>query len=171
MTEESIGETSVKTQTEDALDATTFDVAAWVAGVKPVRRATTVYGRVDLLADMDLLHEQINAAKIEEDYARVTELRRKCEKVAETIQASAVDIVVEGWGADRLKQFHDQLKEVDVEREDAYLMQIAAQIVEPVGFTADLVRQLFEVSPQQGNQIFGIVSQANNAKVDVSVPS
>lgn len=170
-TEETMSTPVVKPVNEDApLDAATFDLAKWVEGVQPVRRATTIYGRGDLAADLDLIKEKMTDARASADTAMLDELHTQAALIVEELQASAVDIVVEGWSNDRLRAFHEAAKENGLTKEEAIAEQVAAQIVSPEGFTGDFYTRLLEVVPQQANKIFGIVMQANNAPVDVSLP-
>lgn len=171
--EMSIGESAakVKGSDSDTIDTQTFDIVAWVNGVQPVRRGTTVYARGDLLADLDILREQIGEEREAGRVQQVAALSAQADEIAETIRASAVDIVVEARSGEWLEQFWKTCKDAEMSQEDTYLAQVAAQIVAPEGFTGALLREFSEKSPHQAALIFGLVHEANNAKVDITVPS
>lgn len=49
------------TETEEAVDG--FDFGAWLSGAKKPERSVTVYGRADLVAELEELEEQLQAAR------------------------------------------------------------------------------------------------------------
>ena len=43
----------------DTHDAATFDVRAWIRGTAPVTRSCTVYGRADLMGEIEALKDEL----------------------------------------------------------------------------------------------------------------
>lgn len=152
-------------------DAEGFDLAAWVAGVAPVTHAVTLYARGDLLGDLDVLHARITNAKGANQTKVVRELTKQAQEIAAQIEASALDVVVQGWAQDRVSAFQEDLKARGVEGEDLSIEQAAAQVVSPEGFTADMYRRLLDVIRPQAMQIAAAAVAANRRVPVVTVPS
>jgi hypothetical protein len=149
-----------------------FDLAQWVEGVTPVTHAVALYARGDLLADLDLVTARIDQARREHrDNRTIAPLRERAKALADTIRASELDVVVQGWSQDRVEDFQRPLKEVGMSNEDVVIEQVCAQVVSPKGFTPDLYRQLDALIHPQVEQIAGAVFACNLRVPVVSVPS
>jgi hypothetical protein len=154
-----------------ALDPKTFDLAAWVDGITPVRHATRIYGRGDLVAKLDLVKDQIIAAKTGRDYETVKALRDQGGAILDALEESALDIVVEGWSPSRVEAFQKPLKAEGLSDEDILVRQTVAQVVEPAGFTSELFQSMLDALYPQAMQVVASVVAANNRAPVVSIPS
>jgi len=154
---------------EDALTVDTFDLEKWINGVTPVERACTIYGRADLLAQLDLMRDRIRAARRAGKDTK--SLEGQAQHLADEVEASALDVVVQGWSPERREEYHQALKDQGItDNLELGLHMVAAQIVKPEGFTVEMLRTLQDVSPTQAGLIASRVQEANTKPVEVSVP-
>ena len=147
-----------------------FDLAAWIAGVRPARRATTVYARPDLLADLDLLAERYAlTSPASPDRA---DLEQQMRDLREQVEASGLDIIVEAR-SEELRQTmaqaleKDGLKATDI---DYQLAMIASQIIQPAGLDSATLKTLYEISPVQVAKIAQAATAANTEAPRVELP-
>jgi hypothetical protein len=159
------------TDEQSASDPKTFDLAAWVEGITPVRHATRIYARGDLVAELDLVKDQIIAAKTGRDYETVKALRDQGGVILDALEKSALDVVVEGWSPSRVEAFQKPLKEQGLSDEDILVRQTVAQVVEPEGFTSELFQSMRDALYPQAMQVVASVVAANNRAPVVSIPS
>ena len=146
----------------EPLDAKTFDLAAFAAGIRPARRAVRIYARRDLEAALDVLDEDIKAATDLRDNVRAKELRAAREDVVREMQDAALDIVVEARSDEARAKLADALTADGLDDEGERLVRLVhAQIIEPDGFTADLLRQIRESLPGQFAKIVAAAAEAN----------
>ena len=147
-----------------------FDLAAWIAGVRPARRATTVYARPDLLADLDLLAERY--ALTSPASPDRPALEQQMRDLREQVEASGLDIIVEAR-SEELRQTmaqaleKDGLKATDI---DYQLAMIASQIIQPVGLDSATLKKLYEISPVQVAKIAQAATTANTEAPRVELP-
>lgn len=153
------------------LDASSFDLGKWVEGITPARHAVTVYARGDLFASLDVVQARLQQAKIARDYAAVKELREQAAGILDVLEASSVDVVVEGWSQDRIEAFRKPLEDQGLPADEVSMRQVAAQVVEPTGFTADMLRRMYDVVSPQANAVTQAVLNANSLVPVVSIPS
>lgn len=154
---------------EEKLTPENLNLDEWVNGLLPVKRACTIYARVDLLAVLDTARERIRIAK--KHGQDTSEIEAEAREAAEQIEQTALTIVVQAWSQAKIKRFADDMKAKGVTDVDEIgLHQIAAQVVSPAGFTADTLRVIEENSPQQASLIVQTVVNANTKNVDVNVP-
>lgn len=152
------------------LEPEKFDLAAWIAGVRPARRATTVYARPDLLADLDLLAERY--ALTSPASPDRPALEQQMRDLREQVEASGLDIIVEAR-SEELRQTmaqaleKDGLKATDI---DYQLAMIASQIIQPVGLGSALLKTLYEISPVQVAKIAQAATAANTEAPRVELP-
>ena len=152
------------------LEPEKFDLAAWIAGVRPARRATTVYARPDLLADLDLLAERY-ALTSPASPDRPT-LEQQMRDLREQVEASGLDIIVEAR-SEELRQTmaqaleKDGLKATDI---DYQLAMIASQIIQPDGLDSATLKKLYEISPVQVAKIAQAATAANTEAPKVELP-
>ena len=140
-----------------------FDLAAWIAGMTKVRRAVTIFKDLAANAEIDVLRQRIATARLAGDPDHVIAyLEQDVRDIVNAIRDSALEIVVEGRTADWIDRTNEQLKDEGItdERERAYRI-IAAAIVIPEGFTADMVRTIHECSPAQYQAIVTAFNEAN----------
>lgn len=155
-----------KVEEAEELTPETFDLAAWIAGARPTRRSVTVYSRLDLAAELDVLNDEIQYRKSVGQSVR--ELKERALQVAEDMQASAMTVTVEARTHEAIERAVEGIDENDVA---AYnLAAITAHIVEPKGFTPELLAEFNEVSPLQVNRIMRACTEADANAPEVTVP-
>ena len=175
-TELSLAETddqeSVDVTPREGLTAEGFDLGAWLAGIRPSRRATTVYGRPDLLATIDVLSERVIEAEAARDNVAVADLTGQIREAREAMSASAVDVVVEASSEQAQSDLREALgiKGGDDLSEEQVLGWIAAHIVAPAGFDVAALKALNAVSPRQVAKIGAAVRVANETAPAVPAP-
>lgn len=139
---------------EDAFTPAQFDLASWMEGLSPVRRAVTIYGRKDLCAHIDILSERLkNTPK---DSPMWHELTRELAEVREQYEASAMDVVVRGLTpaeARPLFQAVMDAPEGSDERAERELEYTAAHIVKPDELDIASLRSIARVLPQEVDRI------------------
>lgn len=152
------------------LEPEKFDLAAWIAGVRPARRATTVYARPDLLADLDLLAERY--ALTSPASPDRPALEQQMRDLREQVEASGLDVIVEAR-SEELRQTmaqaleKDGLKATDI---DYQLAMIASQIIQPAGLDSATLKNLYEISPVQVAKIAQAATAANTEAPRVELP-
>ena len=155
-----------------ALTPEGFNLEAWVAGARPTRRATTIYARPDLLADIDVLSERLMVARASEDTSEAARLVAAIRAAREQVAGSALDVVVEASSEHARRQLRESLGITDggeVTEEQTY-GYLAAHVVAPEGMDAAMVARLAEVIPQQVSKIAAAVRSANEAAPAVTAP-
>lgn len=159
--DESIGEATGKSVADEGVGGVeSFDFAAWLAGVTPVRRRLTIYGRGDLQAEIDELSQAEALALGAEREALVERLV----KLTAELKASAITIEVEGRTSTWVTKMAAELREAGVEGEDIDFALIAAQSVSP-RLTVDQVRALRETREAEVLRLANVVADANNRVV------
>lgn len=172
----SLGETtdtdSRDVTAREALTPDGFDLTAWLAGIRPSRRATTIYGRPDLLATIDVLSERVIEAEAARDSVEVASLTGQIREAREQMAASAVDVVVEASSEQAQADLREALgiKGQDDLSEEQVLGWIAAHIVAPAGFDTAALKALNAVSPRQVAKIGNAVRVANETAPAVPAP-
>lgn len=151
--------------------AADFDLEAWIKGVQPVEHSVRIYARGSLLAELDQVKIDLDNAKVAKNYARVKELGDRAAEIIAALEESALTVRVVAWSQDRMDAFISPLKEAGMSDEDRVIEQVAAQVVEPAGFTADQYRILLERVRPQAETIAGAVLSANSRVPVISVPS
>ena len=158
-------------QEASALDPKTFDLAKWIEGVEPIEHAVKIYARGSLLAELDIIKGELDNAKLSKNYARVKELGDKAAEIIAALEESALTVKVVAWSQDRIDAFTKPLKDAGMSDEDRVIEQVAAQVTEPAGFTADQYRTLLDRVRPQAETIAGAVLAANSRVPVVSIPS
>ena len=158
-------------QEANALDPKTFDLAKWIDGVEPIEHAVKIYARGSLLAELDIIKGELDNAKLSKNYARVKELGERAAEVIKSLEESALTVKVVAWSQDKIDAFIKPLKDAGMSDEDRVIEQVAAQVTEPEGFTADQYRTLLERVRPQAETIAGAVLAANTRVPVVSIPS
>ena len=146
--------------------AQAFDLAAWIGGVRPTRRSVTIYGRLDLLAEIDELAEREMRTAGKDAEA----CRERATELNEQLMASGVTFTVEGRSGTWVSTFEKRLDKKKVkDPTKRLLMQVAEQIVEPEGVTYSDLRALADVTEAQVTKL-AHATVAANAAVHVSNP-
>lgn len=166
--EQTMDETSGPTAA--ALTPESFDLAAWVDGIQPVTHSVTLYARGDLVGDMDRIHARLRHARDTRDTRAVEELTAQAREVVDILNESALDVVVVGWSQDRIDAFRRERAEEGLDEHAVSLAQVAAQVIQPEGFTVSFLETLFERIGPQAQQIVAAVSAANSQAPKVTVP-
>lgn len=145
---------------------TSADLTAFLAGIRPIRRAVTLYARGDLLAEVEVLQAKLSTLGPREHQ----ETLDKIAQLQAEMDASAIDVVVEGrsesWRQDQL----EKLRAKGLSDFEIGCALTCAQIVSPPGFTPDVLAQIAAVSPTQSDLIVLAVQLANGQSVGQSNP-
>lgn len=158
-------------QEANALDPKTFDLAKWIDGVEPIEHAVKIYARGSLLAELDIIKGELDNAKLAKNYSLVKELGDKAAEIIAALEESALTVKVVAWSQEKIEAFIQPLKDAGMSDEDRVIEQVAAQVTEPAGFTADQYRTLLERVRPQAETIAGAVLAANLRVPVVSIPS
>lgn len=135
-----------------------FDLAMWVQGFKPASRVIALYRDLDLIGDRDRLGIALDDARAARDDKRVEELRAEIREITARIEASRIEVRLQELAQSR----RDELLEVADGTEDQGFAVVAAAIVEPAGFTVDVLKAFAEKSPAQAEMLAKTVNQLNS---------
>lgn len=156
---------SVDATDEGAMEVENFDLAAWVGGLSPVRRAVTIYGRQDLLAEIDIAENRLQGlAKGTDDWRatvdQIAELRAE-------YNASALDVVVRALDADQASKLFAAIQDAadDEARAERELEYTAAHIVEPAGLGLDELKSVHAILPREVDRITVAATMADHASL------
>lgn len=144
-----------------------FDFAAFVEGARPGRRAVTLTMRSDLIAEMELVIDRIEAA--ENAGEPIDDLLAEYQQLRATFDASRRKVIVEARSTEWLRKIERDAKKrhkLDPKKpEDAVtimLRQIAGQIVHPTkGVTVEALRHLAETAEPEIDKLFRACQSAN----------
>ena len=150
-----------------------FDLASWVAGFQPTRKACVLYGRTDLLAVIDRLDEEARLPGLSDD--RKKELLDEANATLAELKDSGVEFVVQTLSVHAQKRLVDELRDqyggdgenVTHEMECAF---IAAHIVEPTGVTANDIARLYDASPAQVEKLSKTIRIVDVAEPTITAP-
>lgn len=148
----------------------TFDLGAFVGGVRPTRRGVRIYSRGDVLERMEELADQIENTP---DGDEVDTMVDEYEDLRDTFQAGTWFVIEQRsreW-ADKFRKdarkdlgipskaspTHDQVLELA-------FRQIAAQCVKPAGVSADTVRAIHAANPLEADKLGVLVSEVNEIR-------
>lgn len=104
-----------------------FDLFAWMHGVKPIRRSVTLYARLDLMAERDAAAEDLKEARIGGDVEAEAMLRERITELTQQIMASRMRVVLQGISGSRFNEILEEAKKDRSVRSanDVALYQIA----------------------------------------------
>lgn len=147
-----------------------FDLASWIAGFQPTRKACILYGRTDLVATIDRLNEEASLPGLPE--GRKQEILMEAEQALATLKESGVEFVVQTMDVHRQKQLleelgHEKDQPVTHEMECAF---IAAHVVEPVGVTGRDIETLYAASSQQVEKLSRCIRKADTVEPTITAP-
>lgn len=187
MTDDVLGTTANSDVNDDVLGATSdvedithdvtpedFDFDAFVAGVRPGRRAVRVTMRADLAAEIDQI--AIQADELDDhngDDAQA--LMARFEDIKAQIKASQRTFVVEGRSDNRREQIAKTLeklghqkpgKKASEDEQKAYNLELALHvladaIVVPSNISVEGLRKLNNISDAEVNKLMGAFSDAS----------
>lgn len=157
---------------EEDLTPEGFDLAAWLAGMRPARRATTIYARPDLLADIDVLAERLQVARAAGDDVEAARLATQVGRLRQEVADSALDVVVQATSEERRAALREQagIKDSEQVSVDQALALIAAHVVAPEGLDVDALRMIHQASPTQVEKIARAIQVVNQAAPGVPAP-
>lgn len=136
----------------DTPDPTGFDMRAWIAGAAPVTRSCTVYGRPDLMGEIEALKDELAEAQSadasDERLSSPTpglDIAQRIEDLREQMHASAVRFRFRGLRNGELETIREEMGRPDdapggVGELDYRIM--AAQCVAPAGLRWEDFRDL-----------------------------
>lgn len=117
MTENLDTRTYADVAAEHAATPESFDLDAWLDDAQRPQRSVKVYGRADLIAQMDELERRI---KVEEEAGEravgdrtIPDLKDEWETLAAQFTASGLDVTVQGLNAADVKAVEDDVLELD----------------------------------------------------------
>ncbi len=127
-----------------------FDLAAWVEGLTPVRGSVTVYGDMSGNAEIGILDSRIKEARLAgakpEMILALNEAKRQCAaRVAET----ALDVIFEARSTDWVNRKIREGKNAGLKGDALERTIMCEQIVEPAGITPELLEQIAAVDGGQ----------------------
>ena len=144
-----------------------FDVDAWLAGVRPTRRAVVLYARADILARLDEIDARVRSLPDGDEVdALIDEF--------EALRAEYRDgrpFVVEGRSPEWVEHFkRTALADLGVrkgdgtreQRVEVMMAQLAEQIVSPEGLTVEHLQALNERNAGELNKLVVAMTFANN---------
>lgn len=163
------------------LDPESFDVGAFVAGVRGTRTRVRIQPHAHLLERVQGLAEQIDAYPSDDDVP--DDVADEWQQVWEKFNHTEV-WVVEGRSSEWIQAWADAMRKrgVDPTREGATAAQrlkesrrliqsqLAAQVVSPEGVTEQRVRDLFEANEPEANKLFAAMRAVNSQPVERLVP-
>lgn len=143
------------TDTEHKLDPDTFDLDAWIDGVKPLQQTVTLYSRGDLMPGIDELVDQLQALPADADRERSLAEPSKRDQLREQLRAawyeyeqSALVVTLQQIGGETLEQITAEVRDayppaaaedlaererVEMERNSAMGMEILKRAVVDAG--------------------------------------
>ena len=159
------------------VDEHTFDLGAWIGGVKSTVRAVTLYQRADLLAEIDDLERRLTLARktagqggapegedaLGDDTDEVTSLTRQLEQALLAFTGSAVVFRVQGRSDEWRDAAKKRLKKQGITDEtEVVLRSLADSIISPAGVTYEHLAHLNEVSQPQVKMLLTAWAMANH---------
>ena len=147
-----------------------FDLAAWVEGLTPVRRSVTIYGDMSGNADIGILESRIREARLAgADTKEIRALEINKHAVAKRVADSALDFVFEGRSADWIRRATKDAQEAGTEDAEILYRVMCGQIVEPAGVTPKLIGDIAAVDGGQFANLLAMWKQTN-AEAGVDIP-
>lgn len=143
MTGEAFGLNSAGTGTVDHKD---FDPKAWVRGTATVTRSVTVFGRADLMGELEALKAQLEREQQSTSFdgdertlmlSRVTQLSREFEAKRQEMYDSAIEFKLRGLRDGELEELREEMGRDDPNPNGVSELDyrvLARQCVFPAGF-------------------------------------
>lgn len=153
---------------ESELEPGNFDLDSWISGLATFRRAVTIHGRPDVLAEIDVIDDRLKRAQGSRRAALLKE-RVRLEKI---YHASALDIIMQPVTREYTVEMMGRIEELkkaepdDMGKqvEEVELKWLAAHIVQPEGFDLERLRTINEKAPS-------IINALSNKATDVDLES
>lgn len=142
-----------------------FNLQAFIRGVRPTRRSVRLYQQADVISQLEKLAEQIEQLP---DGPEVDALIDQAQELQRIFHAGGVWFTVEKRSGEWVKAFRDRTSAAigkTADSEDGamhiQLHQLAAQIVEPAGVTAEDLYQLYEANEGEVAKLLVALTMVN----------
>lgn len=136
-----------------------IDLFAWASGAGPTTRTCSLYQRLDLLATRDELIIQRDDAGGRGDTSTWQELSAQIDQVTEQIEQTRLFVRIRELGQSKREELVEEWKKAGIsDPVEIGLRSLAAHIIEPEGFTYEVLAELSNVMP---TQIEGLVRAMN----------
>jgi ribosomal protein L27 len=144
----------------------TFDIEAWVAGVRPNRRSVKLHPQAHVVARLEELAEEIDTAP---DGRNVDGMIDEFDRLKAQFN-DGVWFTVEQRSTEWIEKCRNDIAaRLGVKLEDAdrqtsvtiMLQQLAQQVIAPTGVTFQHLQGMFERNEGEVNKLFLAVQQAN----------
>lgn len=148
---------------EPAAEPEDFDLEAWLAGARPPERSVTVYGRADLVADLEALEAEYDVARSTDRRLSgpAATIRTRIRQARAELEASRLTVRVAGLPRETLLE-HSKL--ADVTEVDLAVKQVSAGAVRPVMTEAQARALLDRIGWGQFRGIVDAVWEASTNK-------
>lgn len=163
-----------------------FDLDAFVHGMRSTVRTANIYGRADLIGEIDSLEAKLAVARAAaasdeaslDDVGEVERLEQHILRVQQEFVDSGVTFAIEGRSEAWLTNIENQWKNhadtngLSKEEKQVFinLHQLAGAIVKPTGVTYDHLVRIREASEPQLRKLLVTFAMANNQAPQVTVP-
>ena len=143
-----------------------FNLQAFIRGVRPTRRSVKLYPQADLVGQLEKLADRIEQLP---DGPEVDALIDQAIQLQEIFHAGGVWWTVEKRSSEWVKNHREKtaaalgLASTETERAKMQLMlhQLAAQIVEPAGVTAEDLHALYEANEGEVSKLIVALTMVN----------
>ena len=123
-----------------------FDLAAWVEGLTPMRGSVRIYGNPSLNSQITKIDSDIKEARsFGVQAAKIKSLSEAKQALMEQLISTSLDIVFEARSPDWVNRKIREGKKAGLEGGELERAIMCEQIVEPVGFTLELLEQIAAV--------------------------
>jgi hypothetical protein len=149
-----------------------FDLEAWLSGARPPERAVTVYGRADLVATLEELEAEYDAARTTDRRlgGPADDLRRRIREVREELESSRLTIRVRSLDRDTQNEHVERFQSTEgITEADMAVVQIAAAAVAPRMTEEQAVRLMDRIGWGQFRSLADAVFRVSTDKT-VTVP-
>lgn len=163
-----------------------FDLNAWVSGIQPTTRAVNIYGRADLIAEIEMLEAKLKIAEAAadsgeeslDDAGSVADLEARLTQRYQEFVDSGITFKVQGRSENWLdaveKRCRNSARVNGASKDEktvfVQLNQLAESIVQPEGVTYEHLAALREVSESQVRKLLVAFSLACNQAPQVTAP-
>ena len=169
MTEQERSLADAAPSSDDAVTPETTDLFEWARGVRPVRKSTVIHNAGHLIARLEQLVNEIEAAP----EGKADELIDQFERLRDQVRSGTV-VIMEQRSQEWVEEVHRKTLAdlgvkpdagaadlTDEQRLRLGAALVAAQIVEPEGFTADTLLALRESSPLEADRLAELRQRVN----------
>lgn len=140
------------TDTTDVAEPATFSIQSWIKGTTPVTRSVTVYGRPDLMGEIEELKDALveaQSAPFDDDRplvkSRATEIAEELEAKRTAMLESAVRFRFRGLRNGEIEELREEMGKDDPNPDDISELDyrcMARQCVAPAGLSWENFRDL-----------------------------